>query len=253
MWSLPWTRYGAILGFSLGGFFDGILLHQILQWHHLLSLVPGVADLRAQVLWDGYFHALMYVIAIVGLWGLWRAHRSVEGGRGRPLLSALLVGFGLWHVADAVLSHWLLGIHRIKLDSESPLLWDLIWLVAFGVVPLVAGWALARGGGAGPTKLQHSALVMLLLTFATAGAGAWALRPPPDQPFTTVVFRPDYGTDQIFAALSSLDARLVWSDPMMSVVVVDVQPERRWRLYQHGALLVSGSGVPAGCFAWSTV
>ncbi|WP_223252480.1 DUF2243 domain-containing protein [Paracoccus mutanolyticus] len=32
-------------------FFDGILLHQILQWHHLLSLVPGMADLRLQVLW----------------------------------------------------------------------------------------------------------------------------------------------------------------------------------------------------------
>ena len=43
----------ATLGFALGGFFDGILLHQILQWHHLLSLVPGVTELRMQVLWDG--------------------------------------------------------------------------------------------------------------------------------------------------------------------------------------------------------
>lgn len=45
------------LGFALSGFFDGILLHQILQWHHLLSLVEGVGDLAAQVMWDGYFHA----------------------------------------------------------------------------------------------------------------------------------------------------------------------------------------------------
>ena len=62
-----WTWAGAILGFALGGFFDGILLHQILQWHHLLSLVPGMADLRLQVLWDGYFHALMYLLAAVAL------------------------------------------------------------------------------------------------------------------------------------------------------------------------------------------
>src|SRR5690606_18965301 len=41
MWRSPWTRWGTVLGFALGGFFDGILLHQILQWHHLLSLVPG--------------------------------------------------------------------------------------------------------------------------------------------------------------------------------------------------------------------
>lgn len=36
---LAWA--GAIIGFALGGFFDGILLHQVLQWHHLFSLVSG--------------------------------------------------------------------------------------------------------------------------------------------------------------------------------------------------------------------
>ena len=37
-----------ILGFALGGFIDGILLHQVLQWHHLLSLVEGegLRDIR---------------------------------------------------------------------------------------------------------------------------------------------------------------------------------------------------------------
>ena len=31
------TLPGIILGVGLGGFVDGILLHQILQWHHMLS------------------------------------------------------------------------------------------------------------------------------------------------------------------------------------------------------------------------
>jgi Predicted membrane protein len=39
--TLIWARYA--LGFGLGGFFDGILLHQILQWHHLLS---GIEEAR---------------------------------------------------------------------------------------------------------------------------------------------------------------------------------------------------------------
>jgi len=39
--SLLWA--GLVLGFALGGFLDGILLHQLLQWHHFLSLVPGDA------------------------------------------------------------------------------------------------------------------------------------------------------------------------------------------------------------------
>jgi uncharacterized membrane protein len=45
MWKPGWATWAAALGFALGGFFDGILLHQILQWHHLLSLVRGIGDL----------------------------------------------------------------------------------------------------------------------------------------------------------------------------------------------------------------
>ncbi|HZF78582.1 MAG TPA: DUF2243 domain-containing protein, partial [Rubrivivax sp.] len=30
-----------MLGIAFSGFFDGILLHQVLQWHHLLSGLDG--------------------------------------------------------------------------------------------------------------------------------------------------------------------------------------------------------------------
>jgi uncharacterized membrane protein len=249
MWKSPWTRSGIVLGLALGGFFDGILLHQILQWHHLLSLVPGLGDVRLQILWDGYFHALMYVVAALGLWGLWRAQRSGGDARGRGLAGALMVGFGAWHVADGVLSHWVLGIHRIRLDAADPLVWDLVWFFGFGVVPLVAGWLLVRGGGT-PTR-RSSTAALLALTAVTAGAGGWSLRPPPDQPFTAVVLRPGPGSEQVLALAASVDARLVWTDPGLGVVVLDVAPERRWSLYARGALLVSGTAVPAGCFGWS--
>src|SRR5690606_9610654 len=68
----------ATLGFALGGFFDGILLHQILQWHHLLSGLDGPRwrSLPVQVMADGLFHALMYVIALAGLWMLWKGRRA---------------------------------------------------------------------------------------------------------------------------------------------------------------------------------
>lgn len=250
MWKSPWPRWGVVLGFALGGFFDGILLHQILQWHHLLSLVPGLADIRLQVLWDGYFHALMYGVAAAGLWGLWRTRRRAgEAGSGH-LAAALLVGFGAWHVIDGILSHWILGIHRIKLDSDTPLLWDLAWLLAFGVGPVAAGWRLARRGGAAP-RAGGGTVVLLLLTVGAVGAGAWSLRPPPGQDFATVVFRPDMGPPRVLAALAATDARLVWSDPSMGVVVLDIAPARRLGLYAHGAMLVSGTGMPAGCFGWS--
>jgi uncharacterized membrane protein len=33
----PLLRTGLVLGVGLAGFLDGIILHQILQWHHMLS------------------------------------------------------------------------------------------------------------------------------------------------------------------------------------------------------------------------
>ncbi|MBM6582003.1 DUF2243 domain-containing protein [Microvirga sp. BT689] len=135
----PWPGY--VLGFALGGFFDGILLHQILQRHHLLSAING-DDIRFQVAADGYFHALMYVIAVVGLWMLWTARHDPGRRSGRRLGAGILIGFGIWHIVDAVLSHWTLGLHRIRMDSGTPLFWDLLWLGLFGVVPTVLGWSL---------------------------------------------------------------------------------------------------------------
>jgi uncharacterized membrane protein len=255
MWTSPSVRWAMTLGFALGGFFDGILLHQILQWHHLLSLVPGMDDLRLQVLWDGYFHLLMYVVALVGLVGLWRAQRRGALAAGRPLAGAILVGFGLWHSVDALLSHWLLGIHRIRIDSPDPLLWDLAWLVVFGLAPLLIGWRWLRrrGGGTGGGQVRGSVAGLALLAAGTAGLGAWALVPPPGQNLTTVVFAPSAGPRAVFAALDAVDGRLVWSDRAMGVVVMAVPAERRWALYGHGALLVSGSGAPGGCFNWSRI
>ncbi len=54
-------RAGILLGVGLGGFVDGIVLHQILQRHHMLSGGPypptSLENLEANTLWDGLFHA----------------------------------------------------------------------------------------------------------------------------------------------------------------------------------------------------
>jgi uncharacterized membrane protein len=244
---VPW---GIVLGFAIGGFFDGILLHQILQWHHLLSLVPAVDSLRLQVLWDGYFHALMYVIALLGLLGLWRNRAAPGQPTGVALFGAALIGFGVWHVLDGVFSHWLLGIHRIKLDSPQPLLWDLVWFTFFGIGSLFAGLAVwrrnrAEGGPNGSTR------ALALLGLVTIGAAIWSAQPPAGQRFTTVVFSPTVTPAEAINAVVAEGGSLVWTDPAVSVLVVDVPESRRSNFYRRGAMLVSGSGSPGGCFNWS--
>ncbi|GAB1511277.1 hypothetical protein JCM33774_33190 [Actinophytocola sp. KF-1] len=63
---------GTILGIGLGGFVDGILLHQLLQWHHVLSSVDGYSPdtlpgLRMNTVGDGLFHTVTWLAVLVGL------------------------------------------------------------------------------------------------------------------------------------------------------------------------------------------
>jgi len=237
---------GFLLGFALGGFFDGILLHQVLQWHHLLSGLEGEGwrDLRVQVLADGLFHAAMYVVAVVGLWLLWRGRPDGD----RRIVANALIGFGVWHMVDGVLSHWLLGIHRIRMDSPNPLAWDLFWFVAFGVLFVVAGWWLRRrpDGPAGGRRAPA------LLTLAVLLAGPIAALPPPGADTALVLFPPGTGAAQALAAVAAVDGRAVWSDASGDLWAVALpDPAEAGQLYAHGALLVSRGLFPAGCFAWS--
>lgn len=236
------------LGFALGGFFDGILLHQILQWHHLLSLVPGMDNLRMQILWDGYFHLAMYIVALAGLAALWHWRAVIDKDPRRRLWAMLPVGFGLWHSVDAVLSHWVLGIHRIKVDSAVPLLWDLGWLIGFGFLPIVAGLYLALGPR-GPGRPLGGVIATLLVL--TIGAGTWAAQPPDGNTLTSVLFRKTLSAAQVRDRLALVGASVIWMDTERSMAVVDMPDGGGWRLYGKGALLVAGAGLPAGCFSWS--
>lgn len=279
---LAWA--GGCIGFSLGGFFDGILLHQVLQWHHLLSRVrsPVLQDIRAQILADGLFHALMYVIAAVGLWRLWKARDLLAAsGADQRLAGSALFGFGLWHLLDAVLSHWLLGLHRVRDAADIPLLWDIGWLAVFGLVPLWVGWRLLKkaaddGGdghgrgahvvhGAGlpadspiarPTAQGSSSrvsgrwLAAVLLVGGAAIASVWPQQGDRGGD-VMVLFRPGISAVDAMARLSAADARVVWADRSGALWAVRLDdPAQAGRLYGQGALLVSDSRLRWGCFSW---
>jgi uncharacterized membrane protein/quercetin dioxygenase-like cupin family protein len=142
---------GILLGIGLGGFVDGILLHQILQWHHMLSSEPGrptttVAGLEANTLADGLFHAAAWLVVVAGLWLLWR--RSDEwrwAASGRALIGWILVGFGAFNLVEGIVDHELLGLHHVREHAGHQTAYDAGFLALSGVV-LAAGWVLARRG-----------------------------------------------------------------------------------------------------------
>jgi len=251
---LNWAGY--LLGFSFGGFFDGILLHQVLQWHHLLSGIgkPPFDDLRTQILADGLFHGAMYVVAALGIWKLLQArYLLVDRSSDRQLAADLLIGFGMWHVVDAVLSHWILGIHRIRMDSPNPLLWDLLWFGVFGVLFIAAGIAFRRRPPSYHGEERRNKARSISAPVIVGGVVAAALLSAGggSGDTVTVLLRPGASPAQLLAALPEVDGRVMWNSPAGDVWVFALGPDAKpSRLYGHGAMLVSGTLLPAGCSAW---
>jgi uncharacterized membrane protein len=139
-----------ILGLGLGGFIDGIVLHQILQWHHMLTGDSGgepmdtVAGLEANTLVDGFFHLATWILVVAGTVLLVRAWQRGEiAPPWRIHLGLMLAGWGAFNLVEGLIDHQLLGIHHVRDDLGAPLGWDLGFL-AFGALLALAGAALAR-------------------------------------------------------------------------------------------------------------
>jgi uncharacterized membrane protein len=147
------TVPGLLLGLGLGGFIDGIVLHQVLQWHHMLTdygehasfPVTTVGSLEDNTLWDGLFHSSTWLLVTVGLFLLWRAVGRGARAGWRTLIGLLLAGWGLFNVVEGIVDHHLLTVHHVRDDVADPMWWDLGFL-AFGAVLVVVGLALHRSG-----------------------------------------------------------------------------------------------------------
>ncbi len=132
----------------MGGFFDGIVLHQILRWHHIVSAsVPpdDLAGLEVNTLADGIFHAAMWVIVAVGVMllagqiGARGQHRTVGA-----LVAGSLIGFGLFNVVDEIVFHALLELHHIR-PGPDYLFWDLAFTGWGGAMIAAGSWFLRAG------------------------------------------------------------------------------------------------------------
>jgi uncharacterized membrane protein len=150
----PSLAVGVLFGVGLGGFVDGIVLHQILQWHHLVSHteshpVSTVPGLEANTLADGVFHIvawLFVVAASVVTIAQWRRNRRAPTWAWH--VGGALMGWGLFNVVEGLVNHQILGIHHVRDDLGAPLSWDIGFLV-FGGLLVMAGrvvqkWSLSR-------------------------------------------------------------------------------------------------------------
>ena len=149
---------GLVLGVGLGGFVDGIVLHQLLQWHHMVSSqaccpTSTQEGLEENTLADGLFHSVTWLITLAGSIATVRAWRN---GRLAPSwqlhAGALIAGWGTFNLLDSI--NHLLGIHHIRDDIGGPIAWDIGFFL-FALVLMAVGHTMIRQARA-PFRRAHS-------------------------------------------------------------------------------------------------
>ncbi|MDX1931109.1 MAG: DUF2243 domain-containing protein [Capsulimonadales bacterium] len=149
----PLLSAGTLIGIGMGGFVDGILFHQILQIHNMLSarLPPNtLANVEINMVWDGIFHAFTWVMTVLGICLLWRAGSLPDvPWSARILAGSCLQGWGLFNLVEGILNHHLLGIHHV-VERFGLSVADGAFLGA-GVLLMVMGQVIIRTGRSNTT------------------------------------------------------------------------------------------------------
>jgi uncharacterized membrane protein len=145
----PLCRAGLVLGLGLGGLFDGIVLHQILGWHHLVCTTAtcqpeSVAVLKQQITQDGFFALAAWLITLAGIMRMFRATRQQPTlWSRRVFLGAVLGGWGVFNFVEGLVDHQILGLHHVLPGHPHEFLFDMLFL-ATGLL-LVAGGRMMAG------------------------------------------------------------------------------------------------------------
>lgn len=139
---IPLCFAAMVLGISLGGFIDGIVMHQILQWHEMLSnVIPATTLLNKSVnmFWDGIFHLFTLVSTFLGIYLMWRILARRESYKsGHQITGGMVFGWGIFNLIEGVINHHILQLHNVRELSADKNLWNYGFLF-FGILLLLLG------------------------------------------------------------------------------------------------------------------
>ncbi|ANZ41625.1 hypothetical protein BBK82_42430 [Lentzea guizhouensis] len=134
----PVDRAALVLGLGIGGFIDGIVIHQLLGWHHMLSGWYPLTEVHLMMVGDGVFHLLCLLLVLAGVAMLNRRPpmpNAVLGG-------GILTGWGVFNLVEGLVDHHVLGVHHVR-HGPDQLVYDIAFLVT-GAVLVVAGVLVSR-------------------------------------------------------------------------------------------------------------
>lgn len=145
----PLTLAGILLGIGMGGFLDGIVFHQIMQIHNMVSnrLFPDtLVNSEINMFWDGLFHAFTWTSTAIGLGLLWKVAKQGEV----PLVTkffagSMVLGWGLFNLVEGIIDHHILQVHHVvqRAVGSERLLWDLAFDIS-GIILIAVGVSMRR-------------------------------------------------------------------------------------------------------------
>ncbi len=148
---MGWLTAGVVLGIGLGGFADGIVLHQIAQWHNMGSAIlpPHTVETVSQnMVWDGLFHLATWLITLGGVFMLWSAAQSRQFVQSASaFVGELFFGWGLFNLIEGVINHHLLGLHHVRDMPVHVPMYDWLFLGVGGIGFLILGRVLMQPSG----------------------------------------------------------------------------------------------------------
>jgi uncharacterized membrane protein len=143
------TWPAAVTGAGLGALFDGILLHEVLQVHDMISnSLPPVTALSkgVNVFWSGIFDLCVFILIVAGIAASRHHERMRQPAPARAYWGSFLFGWGFFNCYDVLTFHWLLRYHDVVEVTDAPVAWNVGWLL-MGVAIAVCGILLMRRHG----------------------------------------------------------------------------------------------------------
>ncbi|MBM7096189.1 DUF2243 domain-containing protein [Bacillus sp. H-16] len=124
---------GILFGLGLIAFFDEVVFHQLLRWHHFYD--RSTTDIG--LISDGLFHAFSWFATIGGLF-MFADLRRRQALWMKRWLGGVFLGAGTFQLYDGIVQHKIMRIHQIRY-VDNVIVYDIVWnagaamMIAIGV------------------------------------------------------------------------------------------------------------------------
>lgn len=132
---------GILFGLGAVAFFDEVVFHQLLHWHHFYDKSTTSIGLVS----DGLFHAFSWFATVIALFIVADLRRRNVWNKKR-WFGAEILGAGVFQLYDGIIQHKFMKIHQIRYVVEV-IYYDIVWNVVAVIMIMIGLFVLKKNPG----------------------------------------------------------------------------------------------------------